>query len=533
MAHALEAGPVHLGRFQLLEPLGVGTFGHVFKARDTELDRIVAVKIQRAGALAGPEEHDRFLREARSAAQLEHPNVVSLYETGQTDDGTCYLVCELVDGMTLQEWARSADPAPRAAAEMVARIARALAYAHEQGVIHRDVKPSNILVDRDGEPHIMDFGLAKREVGEVTVTLEGEVMGTPAYMSPEQARGESHDVDARSDIFSLAVILYELITGERPFQGNRRMLLLQLLEDDPRSPRQLNDRVPRPLETICLKAMAKAPSRRYATAAELAADLDRFTRGEPIVARPPSHAARLRHWCRRNPIAAGLFAAVTLGSTSGMLYLSSLSQSFVEQSALLSAQMQSDMLEEMNTFYSEIVEHLDGHDIDVTHEYIGRDGAVPLPATFTIEAGRRISSAKTGMSVRLFSDHPFPWRADGGPRDAFEQEALEQLRADPSRPHHRFTLIDGKPVLRYATARVMQPSCLGCHNYRPDSPKRDWQVGDVRGVLEIIRPLHKDISRVNDGLRGAFVIVAAVSVLMLAIAVGVLVSGRDRAAGLG
>jgi serine/threonine protein kinase len=530
IARALEEqGPYRLGRFELLEEVGVGSFGYVFRALDTELDRVVAVKIQRARDLGGAEEDRRFHREARSAAQLEHPGIVTLYETGCTDDGAAYLVTEFVEGDTLDHVIRDRRPDPRAATALIADIARALEYAHDHSVIHRDIKPSNIIIDRDGAPHLTDFGLAKREIGEVTVTADGEIMGTPAYMSPEQACGDSHHVDARSDIFSLGVILYELLTGERPFRGNRRMLMVQLLEDEPRPPRRLDEKVPRDAETICLKAMAKAPAHRYASARELADDLDRFGRGEPIHARPASLPRRLRHWCRTNPLAASLLVAVTLGSTSGLLYLSSLSKAFVEKTALRSAEMQSEMLEEMNTFYSEIVGHLQGHDVEITHRYAGRPGAVPLPATFTIEAGRRISESKSGMQVRLYSDFPFPWREEsGGPQDAFEREALRELRLDPGAAHWAFAELDGRHVLRYATARVMQPSCLGCHNHRPDSPKTDWRVGDVRGVLEIIRPLHKDVAQVRVGLRGSFILVGAVSALGLGLAVLVLFVGGGR-----
>jgi tRNA A-37 threonylcarbamoyl transferase component Bud32 len=519
-----------LGRFELLEQVGVGSFGYVFRARDTELGRQVAIKIPRAGHLASQEDAARFLREARSAAQLKHPGIITIHETGQTDDGTFYLVEEFVHGTTLSV-RLAAGPVPfRVSAELIAAVCDALDCAHAHGVIHRDIKPANILLDDDGRPHLMDFGLAKREAEDTVMTQDGQVLGTPAYMSPEQARGESHRVDVRTDIYSTGVVLYELLTGERPFRGNRRMLILQVMDDEPRPPRQLNDKIPRDLETICLKAMAKSPARRYPSAKELAEDLRRYLNAEPIRARPIGWPERMKRWFLRNPVAASLLAAVSLGSAVGLWHLSTLSAQLVQSTALEGAAQQAEMLEVVNSFYtSEVVDRVQPHGIVVTDDYATKKGAIPLPVVFLIESGKRIGErSKSGMLVRLYSDHPFRSRKDGGPHDQFERDALDGLRQKPDDPFYRFEVYKDRPSLRYGAARRMDANCINCHNNDTNSTKRDWKVGEVGGVLEIIRPLDRDVSRTREGLRGTLILMAVVSGTLLGLSGLVLVSRSRR-----
>jgi serine/threonine protein kinase/formylglycine-generating enzyme required for sulfatase activity len=303
--------PERIGRYEPISLLGKGSFGFVLQARDPQLDRMVAVKLQRSEAVRTRTSIDRFLREARSAAQLRHPNIVPVFEYGEFG-GNHFIVYQFIDGQTLDHWIREQNPSRESRVAMIAKIASALDYAHELGIVHRDIKPANILVDSKGEPHITDFGCARIDSPDLEATADGSLMGTPTYMSPEVVAGNARSADGRADLWALGVILYEMLSGERPFAGSLPDMLRMIAEQPPKPP-SIHDRtIPQDLQTICLRCLEKDPGHRFARGQELSDDLRRWSNGEPIRSRRNSVVRRLRMWAVRQPVVAGLLTTVIL-----------------------------------------------------------------------------------------------------------------------------------------------------------------------------------------------------------------------------
>ncbi|MFL5243004.1 MAG: serine/threonine-protein kinase [Gemmataceae bacterium] len=312
-ADGLPGALTDFGKYELLGELGRGGMGVVYKARQKDLDRLVAIKMILSSRLASAEHVSRFHAEARSTARIQHPHIVQVYETGQIH-GQNYFAMEYIDGPNLGDMARDKKPSPEQAVRLLLPVVRAVGHLHAEGLIHRDLKPTNIIVDPQNRPVLTDFGLAKILDADSRLTCTGDVVGTPSYMAPEQATG-SRDMGPWSDVYSLGAILYELLTGRPPFRAATPLdTLVQVMEGEPILPRELNPEIPRKLELICLKCLDKARERRYTDAAALAEDLEHFVHGDPVEAQPQGWLQSLTRWSRRQPALASHLGAFALAA---------------------------------------------------------------------------------------------------------------------------------------------------------------------------------------------------------------------------
>ncbi len=329
------AFPRPFGAYELLSEIARGGMGIVYKARQVTLNRLVALKVITAGELSSPDFVRRFRLEAEAAARLDHPHIVPIYEIGEFD-GRPFFSMKLIDGETLRGRVGQADSAEgqRRVASLVATLARAVHYAHQRGIVHRDLKPNNVLLDSQGQVQLTDFGLAKLVENESVITKTMAVLGTPSYMAPEQARGDTKNLTTAADIYGLGAILYELLTGQPPFAGGTTLeTIRQVLDKEPRRPTTLNPKTDRDLETICLKCLEKDPLQRYGSAEALADDLERWLRHEPIAARAASRLDRFAKWTRRHPSVAVLLAGLLISLALG--FALTLWQSAARQRALV------------------------------------------------------------------------------------------------------------------------------------------------------------------------------------------------------
>jgi len=397
--------PRELGDYELQEPIGHGGMGIIFRARQRSLNRIVALKLIRGGALARTEVVARFRTEAAAAARLQHPNIVGIHEVGE-HAGQHFYSMEFVPGRSLAELLHGGPLPPKEAARMLKAIAEAIHFAHQRGVLHRDLKPSNILLDALQSPHVADFGLAKLLHSDSSLTLSDAVIGSPNYMPPEQARGRSAETTARSDVYSLGAMLYEMLTGRPPFSAATPLATMKLVvEQEAVSPRSLNPELPRDLETLCLKCLAKEPAARLESAQQLADELGRFLRDEPIHSRAASAAERAWRWCRRQP------ALATLGLVLAIAPLIIISVLFVSGKRVRRAATETARQREVTRH------NLYAADMNIARTALaaGNFGAaqqalrkhVPLPGETDLRGfeWRWLSQEAKGDSVRVFTGH--------------------------------------------------------------------------------------------------------------------------------
>ena len=559
--------PIVDGYF-LVSELGRGGMGVVYKAKHEKLKRTVALKMvsiypqDDSGGLV------RFQAEAEAVARLHHPNIVQIFEVGE-QDGSPFLALEFVTGGTLKNRLDGKPQPIRATVQLVQQLARAVHAAHQRGIVHRDLKPANILLQPAppsenwnavsagaieatqvyGVPKVSDFGVAQRIDGGDAPVLQGGIVGTPVYMAPEQAKGETDDIGPAADIYSLGVILYEMLTGRPPFMSSSAVdVLRQVLSDPPVPPRQLRREIPRDLEAICRRCLEKDPRQRYPTAQLLADDLGSFLDNEPVRARPPGPIERIWNWSLKNPIPSTLLLGITSVLLFGQWSLHRLADQMVVSTTRESAAQQTELIKVVNSLYTDVAARAKAQGVVVSHKYPELEESIPLPAKFTIELGHRMQSRaesddhdkgldQSFLQLKLYSEHPFQRRNDSPPQYQFGKDALAFYR-DPANKGLPFDRIEktrvAARVLRYATPLIMEERCLKCHNdpklYELEEfRKTDWKAGDIRGVLEVICPLEDNTEQTQKTLFNTYLQVAGTGATVLALSWAGLMYGRRLA----
>jgi serine/threonine protein kinase len=479
-AGAARAPARRFGNYELVDTIAKGGMGIVYKAKHLKLNRIVALKMILSGKFADDLEVQRFYSEAEAAAKLRHPNIVGIHDVGECE-GQHFFSMDYIEGKSLADVLKDQALAPKHAAEMLQTIAAAMHYAHTEGVVHRDLKPSNVLLDAGGSPLITDFGLAKQVQGgggASQMTMAGTVVGTPSYMPPEQAAGRIELVNVRSDVYSLGAILYELLSGRPPFRGAGVMETLKaVLENEPVALRVLSPSIPRDLETICHKCLQKEPEKRYATAKELADELGRFLRGEPILAQPIGPLARAWRWCLRNPVVASTSAAALFGL---ILALIASTVGYVKTSAALAeSEVSRQLAEESNRQAMEAVNDLFTQVSENT--LLNKPGLQPLRKELL---GRALTYYQRFLKQRSGDPRVQDELASAHFRIALITEAIEST--DQALP-------------LYETARSMQEKLVRA---TPNNPARLEAYGNTLNALGTAlatKKKHADAQQIFDG----------------------------------
>lgn len=627
--------PPAFSTYEIEKELARGGMGVVYNARQNSLKRNVAIK-QILPDSWTPSVQEKFIAEATVTAYLNHPNIPAVYDLGQGEDGDVLMAMQLVDGLS---WVYILYPetfkhqliAEKYTEEdhlhILLRICSAIAFAHNKGIVHNDLKPENIMIGEFHEVYIMDWGIAvdiwddrEQQLPIVSKNMVKRPMGTPSYMPPELATGNGEQIGPWTDVYLLGGLLYEIIERQPPRTGDTT---LEVLDDavQGRTP-QFSENIPSELKSICLKALEKNIEDRYQSVHEFQEDIEHYLRhrqslmiadnsdrilqnclgnvknynhdeednircydnlaksvagfeqalllwknnAKALEGKQRAHieyaqialkngdillaeaqlmelnsslkeaqelAAQIQEAKKRRDRAQkmtkrlrwGIIAAIVIIICGLFTVLLSIQEKQQKMALQYASLYTSSLTEFRGAYSSKIVNKMKKLGVQVTHDYQDKDNAIPFPATFSIELAEQISRNKNGIKARLYSNYPFSWRKDGGPRDAFQKQALDEAHKDSGKPFYRIEKYNNVPSLRYGKPVIMKQSCVHCHNSHDDSPKKNWKVGDVRGIQEVIIPLGSTIEEAKKLVLRIFLPITILALLMIFV-VGMIISRK-------